>query len=478
VALSIAAARFLGPSEFGRQSFIAFVALSLHLLLTSGIALTLMRSVAETLGAGQPDQTRAFVAWAWRLQTVGALVGGAALVIVAAAGAEPPAAWAFAGAFVTLGVLQSVANAVLLGAQDYRAPAVIGLVTGGLTVPATIAVLAAGGGITGIFAVEAVVAGGNLVWAALLARRVVPPATGRARVNPARRRAAMRFAGWTTLSALVTLVVWRRSEFVFLAHYSSDAEIGLYSIGFATASAISSLPERVSVVLVPAFATLSGAAAVDRISSGYSRSLRLLISVTLPLAAGAAAVGPALVGVVYGDEFREAGTVLAILAIVIPFVAVTSVASALLSGLHDARTPLLAGLLAALVNVGLAFALIPPLDAVGAALANAGAQVAATFALCLAARRRTGAIDWRVASLLRTAVAAAGCGLASWGVLQLIDGAAGVVLAVAAGVIAFTALALALRALSADDAAWLDDALGHRLGGRVGPLVRRAGAAA
>src|SRR3954447_1409855 len=114
VAVSIAAARFLGPSDFGRQSFIAFVALSLLTVLTSGIALTLMRSVAAALGRREPEQARGLIAWAVRLQTLAAIVGGGALVAAAALGATPAAAWVLAGAFVAFGVLQSVANAVLL----------------------------------------------------------------------------------------------------------------------------------------------------------------------------------------------------------------------------------------------------------------------------------------------------------------------------------------------------------------------------
>jgi hypothetical protein len=42
----------------------------------------------------------------------------------------------------------------------------------------------------------------------------------------------------------------------------------------------------------------------------------------------------------------------------------------------------------------------------------------------------------------------------------------------------FAALALSLRVLSADDAAWLDAQFGHRLSGRAGVLIRRAGAPA
>jgi O-antigen/teichoic acid export membrane protein len=473
VAVSIAAARFLGPSDFGRQSFIAFVALSVLTVLTSGVALALMRGVAEALGRRRPDEAAGLTAWAWRLQALAAAAGGGGLLLAGALGAEPAAAWAFAGAFVAFGVLQSVGNAVLLGVQRFRSAALVGLVTGGVTVPVVIAVLAAGGGITGVFAVEAAVAAANFIWTVLLARRALG---GPRAVNPAVQRAALRFAGWTTISALVTLVVWRRSEFLFLAHYSSDAEIGLYSIAFAAMTALAALPERLSTVLVSAFATLRGADAQRRIRWGFGRALRLLVLFSLPLTAGAAAVGPALLRVIYGDDYADAGTVLVILVVVIPFLAVSSVSSSLMSGLDDARTPLLAGLFAAAVNIGLAFLLIPRYDAVGAAAANAGAQVLATFALYAGARRLSGPVEWRPGSLFRCALAAAGCALAARLTLELSDNALGVLLAIVAGAAAFALLAPALRVLSKEDAEWLDGHLGRRLGGRVGVVVRRAAA--
>jgi len=43
LAISIVAARFLGPGGMGRQSFIAFVELSLVALLSNGIFFALMR---------------------------------------------------------------------------------------------------------------------------------------------------------------------------------------------------------------------------------------------------------------------------------------------------------------------------------------------------------------------------------------------------------------------------------------------------
>jgi O-antigen/teichoic acid export membrane protein len=475
LAVSIAAARVLGPSDFGRQSFISFIAISVLMTLTSGMALALMRSVAEAVGAGRPRDAVALTAWAWRVQAITALAGGGALVAAALFGARPGAAWILAGVFVALGVFQSVANAVLLGLQRFRSAATIGLVTGAAMVPVAIGVLAAGGGIVGLFAVEAAMAAVNLAWIAVLARRALGSPRDAAPVGPEVRAATLRFAGWTTANALVSLVVWRRSEFVFLAHYSTDVQIGLYSIAFATVTAIAALPERLSEVLVSAFATLRGADAGERIRTGFSRSLRLLLMATLPLTAGLAAVGPDLLRLVYGDEYREAGTVLLVVVGVIPFLAVSSVSASLMSGLGDARTPLTAGVFAAAVNIGLAFALVPRLEAVGAGLSNTGAQVAASAAMYAGARRLSGRVDWRPGSLARCALAALGCALTSVLALRTVGGAAGLVLAVPAGAVAFAALALALRVLSADDAAWLHGHFGHLLGGRTGAFLRRAG---
>src|SRR5687767_8943918 len=54
VVVSIVAAHVLGPDLFGRQSFIAFVEISLVMLLTEGFVLALARFVAASLGEGKP----------------------------------------------------------------------------------------------------------------------------------------------------------------------------------------------------------------------------------------------------------------------------------------------------------------------------------------------------------------------------------------------------------------------------------------
>src|SRR4051794_36595417 len=53
LALSIIAARYLGPDAMGRQSFIAFAAITIVMVATAGLPGSVARFVGELLGAGQ-----------------------------------------------------------------------------------------------------------------------------------------------------------------------------------------------------------------------------------------------------------------------------------------------------------------------------------------------------------------------------------------------------------------------------------------
>ena len=288
------------------------------------------------------------------------------------------------------------------------------------------------------------------------------------------RRSTTVFARWTTVSMVLSLVVWRRSEFLFLAQYSSDRQIGYYSIAFAATTALSMLAERLAVVVTSAFATLHGAAAVERLRSGFKRALRLLVILSLPVTALSAAIGPEAVAVVYGGDFEDAGPVLVVLVLSLPAFSIWTISGALLTGLDDARSPVFASGVAAALNLVLAFVLVPHYDAVGAAAANLAAQVLAAAVMLRVASRKVEAGSWDLAVLIRPLLAAAGAGLGAWAILQAVEGVPGVILATLGGGLAYAGLAFLLGILTADDAMWLDEQIGHMLGGRMGRVARLA----
>jgi O-antigen/teichoic acid export membrane protein len=225
--------------------------------------------------------------------------------------------------------------------------------------------------------------------------------------------------------------------------------------------------------VAPAFATLFGAGQNKRIRTGYSRSLRVLLLLTLPLTAGALAVGPEFLTVVYGEQYREAGQLLVIMLLLLPLIPLYHVSASLLVGLGLQRVPLVAGAIGAVITILLDIVLISRYDAVGAALGNAGGQLVTTLPIIVYAVLRAGPVDWETGTLVRAGIAAAVCGACARLVVVELGGADGVAAGFVVGVAVFALAATVLRILPAQDAAWLREVAGGRTG-RLFSLACRA----
>lgn len=470
---SAVAARYLGVDGMGRQSFIGFVQLSLTLLFGLGLNGALVRYVAETLGQRRSEAARGLVNWVLRVELVAAAVGLGVFAIIGAFSSDLRTAWLLAGVACAFGVLNHVPYAVLSGAQRWREFAIISLVVGTVGTSSTVAILALGGGITGIFAVQAVVTAFSLLWTTSLCRKTLREVAPRSGPTGDLRRKMIRFAAVNWLGFALSLIVWRRSEFFFLARYSTDTQIGLYSVSFAAVAALVSSLDAISMVIAPAVATLSGAGAEERIRSGFSRAVRLVLYLTLPMTAGALAVGPAALRVIYGSSYRGAASPLLIMLVIFPTLPLLNLASSMLWGLGRVKTWLIVCAFASVVNLSLDFILIPHFGATGAALANSGAQVSAAVAIVISACRSVGPVNWQVPALVRSSVAALAAGVAGWLGVSWVSGPLGVLAGIAGGLVAYAFTAAQVRVLPRDDAAWLEASFGKYLGGRVGRALRR-----
>lgn len=471
--LSVAAARFLGPDDFGRQSFIAFVSICAITFLSGGLSVAVMRYIAELLGRDQMAAVPGLVRWGLSIQLGAAVVGGGALVVTGMLGAIPQLAWILAGVATAISIAQTIPNAVLIGTQRFRQESIIGLVTDSIGLPLTIGVLAAGGGIAGIFGAQAAVAAMNLVWTSFAARSTVRERAPSDEPRPDLWRGPLtRFAIYNTLIGLLTLVVWRRSEFFFLDAYSTDAEIGLYSIAFATAAALALVPETLASVMAPAFATLFGAGRRDRMVSGFGRGMRILLALSLPLTTAAVALVPTLIEVMYGSDFAASGDVFLVMVALFPLLPIYQVCFAVLTGMGRAAIPLILGVGAAVLNIGLDFLLIPDLEAIGAALATTLSQIAVIVPVVVYTIHLTGRVRLDPGTLARGAIASVAAGGAGFASVEALGGLAGLVVGSAAWLVVFGGLAVTLGVLSRDDARWIDETAGRRARGLIGRLAR------
>lgn len=469
--LSVVAARYLGPSGMGRQSFIAFIEATTITLLSGSFSLALMRYIGEAVGSGRAGAARWLTVRILRIEVVAALIGGGVLVVIAALGGKPRDAWLLAALAVVSSIVATVPGAVLAGLQRWRDATIAGLTTGGVGVAAAIVVLSLGGRITAMFAVEAIVTTLALLWTGALARGALGELQTRPAPAPDLLRGTVRFAMFSFGGTLLYLIVWRRSEFFFLQHYSSDRQIAFYSIAYAVSTGVVRLPSAMGEVLAPAVATLFGAGAHERIRTGFSRALRLLVLATLPVTAAAAALGPEAVRLIWGQAYSPATGPFLVMVAASVLTPVTVLCSSLLAGLGRVGVPLLAEALAAGVDIGVAFALVPHHGALGAAIANSCALVASGLPLLIYASRITGPLGVQPVALVRGVVLAGAGGGVAWAVSATLGGALGLVLGLVCGAAVFLGLAVGIGFLPRADAEWLREALGKRFSGRAGDAV-------
>jgi O-antigen/teichoic acid export membrane protein len=469
LAISIEGARFLGAAGLGRQSFIAFVIAVTQNVLPFGLPIALMRTVGEAVGADRRAEARGLVDWGWRIGAAASVGSFALLFTVALLGAQPRSAWILAALTAAAGTVTSIPGAALMGLQRWRDLSVTIIAANAAGAVVTIVVLALGGGVTGMIGVQLGVAVAILVVVSLAARRRLAALAPAAADPGPLKRSTLTYAGSALAGLLITFVVFRRSEFFFLQHYANDREIAFYSVAFAAVTTLVLVPQALAGVVPPAVATLLGARQHERIRSGYSRALRLLLLAALPVMAGAAALGPETLKLLFGPAFGATRTPLLVLLLPFPLIPLMNVSYALVVGLGRIRFPLVAGATSALLNVALDFALIPHHGAVGAAIANSCAQAATAVATVVYANRLVGPVRLAPRTLIPAVLASAGAGCVAWGLLELLGGAAGVVAGVVAGAATFLAVAVALPILSRDDADWFENAFG----GRIGALARR-----
>ena len=364
------------------------------------------RYVGELMGRGEPGKLRSLVVWSWRIELVAAVVGAGVLVAVAAAGATPRAAWALGAVVVFAGVLHKVPGSLLLGAQRWRQNGIVVLTTTTASAVATVVVLLLGGGITGMFAVLAAANVVMLLWGTVLARHLFGGASKARQPLGRLGREIVRFGMIASVPIVLGFIVSQRSEFFFLEHYSTNTQIALYSIAFSAYLAIVAAPIAIGNMIAPAVGALHGAGESRRIRSGYARGLRLLLLVTIPLTVAAVVFGPALIRLLYGNQYRGAGTIVLILLAPLPIVPLAGLSSGVLVGLARIGFPVAVSIVGVVVDLGLAALLVPHLAASGAAIANIAAQIGKAILVIWYSVRLVGGVDLAPRHLVKAAAAA------------------------------------------------------------------------
>jgi O-antigen/teichoic acid export membrane protein len=138
---------------------------------------------------------------------------------------------------------------------------------------------------------------------------------------------------------------------------------------------------------MPVVAAHEGAGRVDEAAESLGASFRVIFITAAILTAGVAALGPPLISLAYGPDFLDAAHLVPLLSLGIVASTTAMLFWSFAQGAGRLHIPIASASVAAVADLGLAFALVGPWGATGAAVANAVAQYVLLFAIAAISRR-------------------------------------------------------------------------------------------
>jgi O-antigen/teichoic acid export membrane protein len=240
------------------------------------------------------------------------------------------------------------------------------------------------------------------------------------------------------------------ADSLFLGYFTSAHSVGVYGAAERLAALGGMMLVAASMAFAPHATELYGQGRLEAIQRLYEQVTRWLIVLSLPIfALTVVFAGPLLA--LFGREFRDGWIVLVVLAVGVFVTVATGPAGDVVMMTGRSRVVLVVGILTAVLNVGLQWALVPRLGMLGAALATAG-----TFAV---SNVTNVVVGWRLARLqpysrplLRPVAIALGAiaATAAVGVAVGTDSFSGGILILATWMVAYPVLVLQMGVASED----------------------------
>jgi O-antigen/teichoic acid export membrane protein len=383
---SIVVARAIGPEKLGYFLYIWWIAGVASMMGSLGIPAATRKYMSEYFGRGQMGIARTVFYKTLRLQTgIAAVAAIFSLVVIWFFGDHQ---YRLMSLFMIASIFPYMVNSVVAGAnaalEDLRANVPASLLSTGIFVSAVALSIYFGWNLLGISI------GLFTMRAAELVVRMVPMirrlnAYPPEPLDQVLSRRMFLFSGQSLVLLLLGLVIWDRSEMIFLKNFCSDIrQVAFYSVAF-------NLTERLLI-----FSQIFGTATEATVMAQYGRdstrsgdligaSVRYLALISFPVHLGLAAIAGPVMWIIYGRKYSEAVPALIVAACLgIPKAFLLPV-QALLASWERQDLIIRWGLVAGALNIALDLLLIPKYGAVGAAIANGSAQTFSVLALWLAA---------------------------------------------------------------------------------------------
>jgi O-antigen/teichoic acid export membrane protein len=385
---SIAIARTLGPSKMGYIIYVTWIASIVSSLGGLGIPDTTRKYMAEFLGRGDKGTARYVYFRTLLLQTLVASLATAGILIWVLSDAARD--YRLASVLIALSILPAMVN--FISAQANVAAEELSRNLPGSVASTVVFFLLIAGTVLlhwGVVGVGAAMFGMRAVDCLIRLFPTLFRILGweKTHVCPPGLSARMMSFAWKSVASMIlALIVWNRSEILLLKHLCSDIrQVAFYSVAF-------SMAERL-LISSSVFGSAAGATIFAQYGRDKSRlpeiaasSFRYLALSSIPLhLISAALAAPALL-LLYGNLYRGAAVVVTLAPVLCMPKAFISPAQNLLESAERQVFVIFATILAGILDLSVAWALIPAHGAVGACIGSGAAQILAVgmmWAICI-----------------------------------------------------------------------------------------------
>ncbi len=356
------AARWLGAESIGLYFYILSISSMAGVWTDLGLTPVVIRAFATSEERGWAIVKRAMLAKALLIPL--AALGALAYVLNTSQGSAVLPLLLLALLVMAEDTLSLLGYGILRGRQRLDRES-LGMVIGQLiSSGCLVAFVALGFGVWGAILALALGSAWHVVWSVYHVRKLGRPIAAALPPWKTLVREAMPFA----LAGLFVRV-YSSVDAILLKEWRTIEEIGHYAVAYKLTYALQFVPLAFVAALYPA---LSAAHAKDEATELVHTSLgswRFMALVSFPLAAALSGFAPRLVGLLYGEAFVPAATILAVLAWALPLLFLDFPVGSLLNATHRAKQKTIAMGVTMLVNAVANVLLIPRFGAVGAAMA-------------------------------------------------------------------------------------------------------------
>lgn len=411
-------ARLLGPEGMGNYSYAVWVSALLLSAAHGGVPTAMTRYIAETLARRRWYALKRVFArlLVWQIAVV-LVVCLTALLILRLTHPERPVLYLIAIAIVLPQVLHQAVTGAMTGLQRFDRIATVSVISATLNVGAVVIAASLRCGPAGVLLFVCLATSLSVIFGLLLLN-----STFRGMSSDSQNWETKEFESYRSLElrvrwfsvtvwylVLLDLVVWDRSEVFFLKRYSHISQVAIYSIAFTLVSKMWEAASSVTSNLAPLAADAIGKSDSEGVGRLYYRAVRYIHALLFPICIfGVGVCRPAVV-LLYGRQYLSIVPVLQILLIVPVLLSLTEAGVAIVYAFERQGFLALAVTPTALLNIALAWLMVPRYGAIGAALASTAAQLVEAGVMIWLATRISRSAP-RLSSVLRVwvlAVAAA-----------------------------------------------------------------------